>query len=96
MQRQILAYHPQIGYRFIPGLQTRELHEGGGYLLRINGSGYRCRHEFEQKKRPGTFRILLFGDSYTAGMGVNDRARYSEQLEECIPSAEVGHSEAPG
>ena len=59
MQRQLMAYHPRIGYRFIPGLQTRELHEGGGFLLRTNGAGYRCRHEFEKQKKPGTFRILV-------------------------------------
>ena len=91
-----MAYHPQIGYRFIPGLQTRELHEGGGFLLRTNSAGYRCRHEFETKKKPGTFRVLLFGDSYTAGMGVNDQARYSEQLETLRPDVEVFNFGLPG
>ncbi len=96
MQRQLMAYHPQIGYRFIPGLQTRELHEGGGFLLRTNAAGYRCRHEFEKRKKPGTFRILLFGDSYTAGMGVNDRARYGDQLEELLPNVEIYNFGLPG
>jgi lysophospholipase L1-like esterase len=96
MQRQLMAYHPRIGYRFIPGLQTRELHEGGGFLLRTNGAGYRCRHEFEKQKKPGTFRILLFGDSYTAGMGVNDRARYGDQLEKLLPDTEVYNFGLPG
>jgi len=91
-----MAYHPQIGYRFIPGLQTRELHEGGGFLLRTNGAGYRCSHEFEKQKKTGTFRILLFGDSYTAGMGVNDQARYGEQLEGLRPGVEVFNFGLPG
>ncbi len=69
MNRQLFEYHPSIGYRFIPGLQTREPHEGGGFLLRTNQAGYRCRHEFARERPPGTFRILLFGDSYTAETG---------------------------
>ena len=96
MRRQLMAYHPQIGYRFIPGLQTRELHEGGGFLLRTNGEGYRCRHEFQKEKKPGTSRILLFGDSYTAGMGVDDRARYGEQFEVLRPDVEVFNFGLPG
>lgn len=96
MQRQILAYHPRIGYRFIPGLRTRELHEGGGFLLRTNRNGYRCAHDFEKAKKPGTFRILLFGDSYTAGMGVNDRDRYGDVLEELLPGVEVYNFGLPG
>jgi len=96
MQRQLFAYHSRIGYRFIPGLQTRELHEAGGFLLRTNDQGYRCRHDFQKRKRPGTRRILLFGDSYTAGMGVNDKARYSEQLEDLLPDVEVYNFGLPG
>jgi hypothetical protein len=69
LNRQLFEYHPSIGYRFIPGLQTREPHEGGGFLLRTNQAGYRCRHEFARERPPGTFRILLFGDSYTAETG---------------------------
>ena len=52
MNRQLLEYHPTIGYRFIPSLKTREEHEGGGFLLQSNRAGYRCRHEFEVKKDP--------------------------------------------
>jgi len=96
MQRQLFAYHSEIGYRFISGLQTRELHEAGGFLLRTNGAGYRCRHEFQRQKTPGTRRILLFGDSYTAGMGVNDADRYGDQLELLLPDLEVYNFGLPG
>ena len=34
MNRQLFQYHPIVGHQFIPGLRTREEHEGGGYLLR--------------------------------------------------------------
>jgi carbamoyltransferase len=44
MNRQLFQYHPTIGYQFVPGLRTREEHEGGGFLLRTNQDGFRCRH----------------------------------------------------
>jgi hypothetical protein len=96
MNRQLFQYHPTIGYQFIPGLQTREEHEGGGFLLRTNRAGFRCRHEFVSRKRPGTFRVLLFGDSYTAGMGVSDAARYGDVVERLLPDVEVYNFGLPG
>ena len=48
--RQIYEYHPVIGFRFIPGLKARIPHEGGGYLVRANATGFRYDHEFESAK----------------------------------------------
>jgi lysophospholipase L1-like esterase len=94
--RQLFEYHPVIGYRFIPGLKARVPHEGGGYLLRANGLGFRCRHEFVQAKPPGRRRILLFGNSFTAGEGVSDGKRYGDLLEQLIPDLEVYNLAMPG
>ena len=87
--RQLLEYHPTFGHRFIPGLRARVDHEGGGYLVRTNQSGFRSDHEFVPEKQPGTFRVLLFGDSYTAGNGVSNGRRYGDVLESLIPGLEV-------
>jgi lysophospholipase L1-like esterase len=87
--RQTFQYHPNIGYTFVPGLKMRVEHEGGGYLVRVNGAGFRNDREFEAHKRPGTFRILLFGDSVTAGQGVSNKDRYSDLLETMVPGLEV-------
>ncbi len=89
MNRQLFQYHPTIGYRFIPGLKTRVPHEAGGYLLRTNAAGFRSRHELRREKSPGTYRVLLFGDSYTAGDGVSDGRRYGDLLEKRLPGLEV-------
>ena len=89
MGRQLYQYHPVVGYHFIPGLKTRIEHESGGYLVRVNGAGFRCRHEFSPERTPGKKRILIFGDSYTAGDGVSNKKRYTDLLEELMPGLEV-------
>lgn len=89
MTRLLYEPHPRIGFRFIPGLKARVEHEGGGYLLRVNQAGFRSDREFVSEAAPGKFRILLFGDSYTAGDGVANRDRYSDQLERLVPGVEV-------
>ncbi len=94
--RQLFEYHPVIGYRFIPGLKARVPHEGGGYLIRVNQSGFRCRHEFVPAKLPERRRLLLFGDSFTAGDGVSDGKRYGDLLEQMIPGLEVYNLALPG
>jgi carbamoyltransferase len=96
MNRQLFQYHPTIGYQFVPGLKARVEHEAGGYLLRTNQVGFRCRHEFAQARRAGTLRMLLFGDSYTAGDGVSDKYRYAEVLERLVPGLEVYNFGLPG
>jgi hypothetical protein len=40
--------------------------------------------------------VLLFGDSYTAGMGVSDAARYGDVLETLLPGVEVYNFGLPG
>ena len=89
MNRQLFQYHPQIGYTFIPGLKTRVAHEGGGYLVQANQAGFRSSREFERQKPAGVFRILLFGDSFTAADGVSNSARYSDLLESHFTGIEI-------
>ena len=89
MSRDLFQYHPVFGFHFIPKLKARVSHEGGGYLIRTNEAGFRCEHEFQTVKPPGIFRILLFGDSFTAGDGVSNAARYGDVLETLLPGVEV-------
>lgn len=89
MNRQLFQYHQNFGYTFIPGLKARIEHEGGGYLVQVNRDGFRSSREFNDSKDPNTFRILLFGDSFTAGDGVSNRQRYSDLLEGIMPGVEV-------
>jgi carbamoyltransferase len=88
LHRQLMQYDENIGYRFAPGLKVRIPHEGGGYLVRTNRDGFRCDHDVS----PATshaHRVLVFGDSYTAGDGVSNGKRYSDVLERNLDDTEV-------
>ena len=89
MIRSTIEYHPTFGYRYIPGVRARVEHPAGSYLVRANQSGFRCDHEFVPEKQPGTFRVLLFGDSFTAGESVSNAHRCGEELERRLPGLEV-------
>jgi hypothetical protein len=91
-----LEYHPVVGLRFIPGLRIRVDHEGGGYLVRTNAAGFRSEREFEPARTDGRTRILLFGDSFTAGDGVSNVHRFGDVLETLVPDVEVYNFGLPG
>ena len=94
--RQLFEYHPTLAYRFIPNLRLRVEHEAGGYLVRTNGSGFRCEREFTLPKTAGKRRVLVFGDSITAGDAVSNPKRYTDALERLIPDLEVYNFGLPG
>jgi hypothetical protein len=96
LSRNIFEYHPVLGWRFIPGIKARIRHEGGGYTVHANSSGFNCAHELTLEKPPDKFRILVFGDSYTAGDGVSIGLRYSDLLEASLEHLEVLNFGLPG
>jgi carbamoyltransferase len=66
------------------------LHEGRHYYLhRTNSLGMRSDREYPSKRPIGRRRIALFGDSYTAGLGVTNRDRFSDLLEHAHPNLDV-------
>lgn len=96
MWQSHLSYHPRVGHTFTPNFRTRVAHSGGGYLLRTNSQGFRSEREFVAARPDGAFRILLFGDSQAAGLGVSNRQRFGDQLEVAIPGLEVFNYALPG
>jgi hypothetical protein len=88
MSRQIFQYHPTIGYTFIPNHKARILHENGGYLLKTNNVGFRSDFDFISEKIQKK-RFVVVGDSYTAGDGVSNKQRYTDQLFTMLPQTEV-------
>ncbi|BCG03588.1 hypothetical protein PPGU19_081560 (plasmid) [Paraburkholderia sp. PGU19] len=88
LHRRLMRYDPILGYRFAPGLKLRIPHEGGGYLVKTNRDGFRCDHPVTPRKRT-EHRVLVFGDSYTAGDGVSNGKRYTDVLEQQLTDTEV-------
>jgi lysophospholipase L1-like esterase len=80
----LTAYDPVLGWRY-----ARHARIAGGVPLSTNGAGFRdVDHEIAVK--PGTFRILLLGDSYAAGTAVGDGLNFPRVLESrLLPGAEV-------
>lgn len=68
----------QLGQRLLPG------YDGwfAGVPVHINALGFRDPREYELRKRPGTFRILVLGDSVTFGHGAVYEATYPFLLEQ--------------
>jgi len=96
MSRDLFEYHPVIGYRFIPHLKARVRHEGGGYLVRTNNLGFRQNTDALPRATPGKKRVLVFGDSYTAGDGVSNGHRYTDLIEQELDNVEVLNFGLPG
>jgi hypothetical protein len=61
-----------------------------GVPVRINNLGFRDRQDYDLAKPPGTFRILVLGDSVTFGHGSHFETTYpyllEQRLEEWRPS----------
>jgi len=87
--RRLFTPHPVYGHRFIPNLKARVPSDAGAYLLRTNGRGFRSDREFETRRSAGRFRILVFGDSFTAADGVRNEDRYTDLIEALLPGTEV-------
>jgi lysophospholipase L1-like esterase len=74
--RIVYRYDPEIRYVLSPS-QQGWIDDG---WLTINSLGFRG-HEVVTPKPPGTFRVVVIGDSVTMGWGVGDAETYSAQLE---------------
>lgn len=96
MSRDLFEYHPVIGYRFIPELKARVRHEGGGYLVQTNSLGFRQSTELTPTPATGRKRVLVFGDSYTAGDGVSNGHRYTDLIEQKFDNVEIVNFGLPG
>jgi len=75
-------YDPDIGYTFIPDLRLRVAHEAGGYLLSTNSLGFR-EVEYDAGQRA---TVCVMGDSFTAGDGVSNGQRWTDELQRLMPS----------
>lgn len=88
-RKPYVIYDEVIGYRYIP--DTRMLltsPDNRQYTVRINSMGIRSDREYPAVKQSDVLRVLVFGDSMTAGQFVDNKDRFTEKLEELLPGAE--------
>lgn len=78
----LFKYHSVIGHIFHPNIKVRIPHESGGYLVKTNEIGFRSN----KIPRNPEIDILVFGDSFTAGDGVSNKYRWTDRLNEFLPS----------
>lgn len=91
-----MRYDAEVGFTYMPSTKVRMQRPDGGYLVRTNAAGFRSDREFIEHREPGAFRVLLFGDSQTAGDGVVNADRYSDLLERWLPGLEVNNYAVSG
>jgi hypothetical protein len=66
-------------HSLVPNAKARSHTPEYNVLYQINSYGLRD-HEISTEKPPNTFRILMLGDSYTFGLGVNLEDTFSKKL----------------
>lgn len=88
-RRQTMAYHPVLGWWYVPELKARIPMDGTFYMLKTNSLGIRSDREYSLEKPAGQKRIVVLGDSYTAADGVDNSQRYTDLLEQKHPHLEV-------
>jgi lysophospholipase L1-like esterase len=79
-QERGLVFDARWGWRMRPGVVKRGFMWGGEQPTRINSHGWRDE-ETTFEKPAGKRRIVVLGDSFTFGVGVDDAERYTEVLQ---------------
>ena len=85
----------ELGWKFRPSRTSihRTRHFAVEYT--INASGFRDQTR-PVARRPGTYRILLYGDSQVFGWGIPQADRFSDVLERRVTGLEVWNRAVPG
>ncbi len=94
------AFDQTLGYIPVPGQKARRKLPGVyDFTYSNNSQGWRGSREYGPK-RPGACRVLLLGDSFTYGWGVNDDQTFAHHLEQYLRQrnlpAEVINAGCPG
>jgi lysophospholipase L1-like esterase len=84
-----------LGWRNIPYSRHFYRQEAQPYHIVINSKGLRDR-EHSYEKPPGTFRILVTGDSFVFGSGgVEPSSRFTDILERTLKNVEIINTGVP-
>lgn len=78
-----LVPDPYRHHKLLPNTHSYFEQRDFSYYQRVNNAGLRGR-DIAIKKSPGSYRILMLGDSFTMGKGVEDHQTFSVLLEESL------------
>lgn len=81
-------YDPHYGWSHIPGMSGPFESHGINTFVTINSKGFRgpeIEHARDQERR----RVLVLGDSYVWGYGVNEDEVFTELLRKAMPEVEI-------
>jgi len=80
---RIWQFDAELGWQHVPEGNGRLITPEFDVEMRINKEGLRAG-DFSRKKPEGVRRILVFGDSFVEGWGVESHEAVSEQLQKCM------------
>lgn len=83
-----LVYDSELGWRMVPGAEKVGRFWSGAHPARINSHGWRDA-ETPYENASGKRRMVVVGDSFTFGVGVDAGERFTEVLETLVPDLEV-------
>ena len=90
------GYHAERGFALTPNAATRFWGPEFDTMIRINGAGFRMDHDVEPERTAGRRRMIVVGDSFTFGHGVDVDDRFGELLERELGALEVLNLGVPG
>lgn len=89
-----VRHDPELGWSYAPGSEERHATSEFDVLVRINEHGF--RGAAWGPRVPGRHRVLVLGDSFAFGWGVEEAERFSERLEALAPGLEVVNAAVSG
>ena len=87
-QRSLWAYHPQLGWSSTAGYEDSFDTEFFSVDVAINSRGLRD-DELSLEKPEDVRRVLVVGDSFAWGFGVEQEDTFAARLERALPATEV-------
>ena len=83
------TYDERLGWDLVPGTADRHQSSEFDVTIRINSHGLRSDREYALEKSPGTQRIVVIGDSFLFGHGVDAAEALPALLESRLDGSEV-------
>lgn len=89
-------YHPVLGWYHQKN--RKALLEGNGFSVELhtNSAGFRGQRDYPKERVEGKKRLLVLGDSFVFGWGVQDSEVLAARVEARDPSYEVLNAGVPG